>query len=69
MKLSCHQCGRELDADDRAGWAAWPFRGHVRIRLGTIRITATPDEAFQLASELVDAIDTLRGAREVPSGR
>lgn len=42
---------------------AWPgANGRVQIRVGVHRFTATTDEAADLASQLVSAVDAIREA-------
>jgi hypothetical protein len=39
---------------------AWPGNGtRVQIRIGVFRFTAMPDEAVELARQLVDAADAI----------
>jgi hypothetical protein len=52
------------------GWGAWAHVGRVQIQLGSIRFSATPTEAAELAKLLVAAVDELRsGADGAVDGR
>ena len=47
---------------------AWPGNGtRVQIQIGVFRFTALPDEAIDLARELVDAADAIQaGVTDAP---
>lgn len=42
--------------------SAWPRGGppHVHIKIGVIRVTATPEEALAFAEQLIDAAEEAR---------
>jgi hypothetical protein len=50
--------------------AVWTHRGSARVffRVGANRYAATPEEALELASRLVAAVDALREGRDFDAG-